>query len=243
MARFVNAQVPEVVQPFWAALQRGEFITDAAVQVGHVSQAGHALGGGLRRRAPAPRARPEGALPVVFRAGGDRARTRARGDDRRDRAAPGSVAVDDLARAAPQRRPRRRLPGDDRRTRSPMSARAAPSRPSSRSTWRCASWCRTICCRRYSPEQIAGRLRRQFPDDPEMWVSAETIYQSLYVQSQGRAAARADPLLAHRPRAAPARPPRRPAQEPHRARHGQHRRAPARGRRSRGARPLGGRSA
>ena len=39
--------------------------------------------------------------------------------------------------------------------------------------------------RRYSPEQIAGRLRRQFPDDPEMWVSAETIYQSLYVQSRG----------------------------------------------------------
>jgi transposase, IS30 family len=39
--------------------------------------------------------------------------------------------------------------------------------------------------RRYSPEQIAGRLRRQFPDDREMWVSTETIYQSLYVQSRG----------------------------------------------------------
>jgi hypothetical protein len=34
MARFVNAQVPEVVQPFWAALQRGEFIADAAVAAG-----------------------------------------------------------------------------------------------------------------------------------------------------------------------------------------------------------------
>src|SRR4051794_7160446 len=39
--------------------------------------------------------------------------------------------------------------------------------------------------RRYSPEQIAGRLRRRFPDQPEMWVSTETIYQSLYVQSRG----------------------------------------------------------
>jgi transposase, IS30 family len=39
--------------------------------------------------------------------------------------------------------------------------------------------------RRFSPEQIAGRLRRRFPDDPEMWVSTETIYQSLYVQSRG----------------------------------------------------------
>jgi transposase, IS30 family len=39
--------------------------------------------------------------------------------------------------------------------------------------------------RRFSPEQIAGRLRRRFPDEPELWVSAETIYQSLYVQSRG----------------------------------------------------------
>jgi hypothetical protein len=39
--------------------------------------------------------------------------------------------------------------------------------------------------RRYSPEQIAGRLRRRFPGNPEMWVSTETIYQSLYVQSRG----------------------------------------------------------
>ena len=39
--------------------------------------------------------------------------------------------------------------------------------------------------KRYSPEQVAGRLRVEFPDDPEMWVSTETIYQSLYVQSRG----------------------------------------------------------
>jgi IS30 family transposase len=39
--------------------------------------------------------------------------------------------------------------------------------------------------KRFSPQQIAGRLRRKFPDDPEMWVSTETIYQSLYVQSRG----------------------------------------------------------
>jgi IS30 family transposase len=36
-----------------------------------------------------------------------------------------------------------------------------------------------------SPAQIAGRLKIDFPDDPEMRVSAETIYQSLYVQARG----------------------------------------------------------
>jgi transposase, IS30 family len=43
--------------------------------------------------------------------------------------------------------------------------------------------------RRFSPEQIAGRLRRRFPDDREMWVSTETIYQSLTCSRAVRCAA------------------------------------------------------
>jgi IS30 family transposase len=38
---------------------------------------------------------------------------------------------------------------------------------------------------RWSPQQIAARLVVDFPDDAEMRVSHETIYQSLFVQSRG----------------------------------------------------------
>jgi transposase, IS30 family len=37
----------------------------------------------------------------------------------------------------------------------------------------------------WSPEEIAQRLRIEFPDDPMMRVSHETIYQSLFVQGRG----------------------------------------------------------
>ena len=36
-----------------------------------------------------------------------------------------------------------------------------------------------------SPEQISGRLRRDFPDQHDMQVSPETIYHALYVQAAG----------------------------------------------------------
>jgi IS30 family transposase len=39
--------------------------------------------------------------------------------------------------------------------------------------------------RRWSPQQIAGWLKATYPNDPEMQVSHESIYRTLYVQSRG----------------------------------------------------------
>jgi transposase, IS30 family len=39
----------------------------------------------------------------------------------------------------------------------------------------------TLLAQRWSPRQIAARLRRDFPDQPEMRVLHETIYQAIYL--------------------------------------------------------------
>jgi IS30 family transposase len=37
----------------------------------------------------------------------------------------------------------------------------------------------------WAPQQIAGWLKSEYPDRPELWVSHETIYRSLFVQARG----------------------------------------------------------
>src|ERR1700694_3487171 len=53
MARFCDRMVTEVVQRFWAAMARGEFITDAAAEAGTYRKKGTrwlAAAGGVRPR-------------------------------------------------------------------------------------------------------------------------------------------------------------------------------------------------
>jgi IS30 family transposase len=49
---------------------------------------------------------------------------------------------------------------------------------------------------KWSPEQISNRLREDHPDDRDMWISHETIYESLYLQARG--ALRTELILALR---------------------------------------------
>jgi IS30 family transposase len=69
-------------------------------------------------------------------------------------------------------------------------------------------WVQAKLMENWSPEQVSARLVLEFPDRPEMRVSPETIYQSLYVQ--GRGALRRE-LVAHLRTGREVRRPRRAA--------------------------------
>ena len=64
------------------------------------------------------------------------------------------------------------------RARRPKAARLARSA-------RLRAEVERLLLRRWSPQQIAHRLRLEHPDDREMRVSHETIYQALFVQGRG----------------------------------------------------------
>jgi len=66
----------------------------------------------------------------------------------------------------------------NRRARRPRPAKLARNGPLRQAVER-------LLEARWSPQQIAWQLRHDHPDEPELWVSHETIYQSLFVQGRG----------------------------------------------------------
>jgi IS30 family transposase len=209
MAQFSGRMVPEVVQVFWAAMARGEFVTAAAAEAGTYREMGTrwlAASGGVRpRRGRGLKGRcltfSEREEIALARAGGESMRSIARRLGR----SPSTVSRE-LARNADRA-------GGYRATTAHARAYVRASRPKPAKlavNGRLRRQVEEDLRRRYSPEQIVGRLRRQFPDDLEMRVSAETIYQSLYVQSRG--ALRRDLTRCLRTGRALRRPRRRPNQ-------------------------------
>jgi transposase, IS30 family len=182
--RFSYRMVPEVYQVFWAGMAAGEFINDAAIAAGSYRKQGSrwlAAAGGVRpRRGRGLRGRcltlPQREEIALGRARGDSIRTIAALLGR----SPSTVSRE-LRRNADGL-------GRYRATTAHALAYHRASRPKPArlvQNLELRGKVEADLAKKYSPEQIAGRLKVEFPDRPEMQVSTETIYQSLYVQSRG----------------------------------------------------------
>jgi transposase, IS30 family len=185
MPRFNEVMVPERVQPFWAALQRGQFINDAAAEAGTYRKKGTrwvAACGGVRPR----RGRDLEGRYLSFAEREEIALARARGESMRCIARRLGRSAATVSREL--RRNADRPAGGYRATTAHALAweRAGRPKPAKLATnLALRGKVEEYLAQRYSPEQIAGRLRVEYPDDPQMRLSPETIYQSLYVQSRG----------------------------------------------------------
>jgi transposase, IS30 family len=184
MAVFSNRLVAEVVQRFWQQVADGGGYVDAGAAVGwSVTTVRNELrsAGGIRpRRGRALTGRSlsfrEREEIAVMRAQGLPVREMARRLDR----APSTVSRE-LRRNADK-------PYLYRATTAHARAHERAARPKPAKLLvneKLRDEVQAGLVARSSPQQIAGRLRKDFPKNPEMWVSHETIYQSLYVESRG----------------------------------------------------------
>ncbi len=185
MTRFSERMVPEVVQRFWAAMARGEFITDAAAEAGTYRNQGTrwlAAAGGVRPR----RGRDLKGRCLTFSEREEIALGSARGESMRGIARRLGRSASTVSREL--RRNAGCVGQSYKATTAHALAYERAGRPKPSKLVTNLALRRKVeddLQRRYSPEQIAGRLRREFPEDLEMRVSPETIYQSLYIQSRG----------------------------------------------------------
>jgi len=184
MAGFGRPRVSrEVQREFWRGIRRGLSYSEAAEAVGVSRQAGRVWlvkGGGMPSMSLAE---PSGRyLSLAERE--EVAVGLARGDSVRAIARTLNRAPSTISREVRRNRSGRGYRASvaqsraDERARRPKPAKLAGNA-------RLRQHVQTGLRQRWSPEQIVRRLHQEFPDDPEMRVSAETIYQSLYVQGRG----------------------------------------------------------
>lgn len=184
MAKYSILFRPDLLQMFWAGMQAGDFITDAVIPINTSRRTGRtvlAAAGGVRPR----RGRNLKGRCLTFAQREEIAILRAQGQSLR---AIGEVIGRSASTISRELR-RNTKPGTAyRATSAHMLAYERASRPKPAKLHTNMAL-RTVVeedlSKKYSPEQIAGRLRVQFPNQEEMRVSPETIYQSLYVQSRG----------------------------------------------------------
>ena len=174
----------EVVQQFWEALQQGVFITEAAEKVGTYREMGTrwlAAAGGIRPR----RGRDLKGRCLSLREREEIAVARAAGEPMRSIAARLGRSPSTISRELGRNSERG---GRYRATSAHAAAyqragRPKPSKLHADSVLR--QRIQQDLTRHYSPEQIVGRLRLEYPNDASMRVSVETIYRALYLPGGG----------------------------------------------------------
>jgi IS30 family transposase len=173
---------PEAIDELWVRLRSGKAAKPAARELGLGTSTVRAYllrCGGIR---PEPRRRASGRLTFAERE--EISRGLAAGYSRRRIAAGLGRAPSTISRevAANGGARRYRAARADRQAWS-RAGRPKPCKLATRPVLR--DMVEEKLQRRWSPQQIAGWLKLAFPTSPEMQVSHETIYRTLFVQSRG----------------------------------------------------------
>jgi len=173
---------PEAVDQVWARLRAGQAAKPTARELGLCAGTVRAYllrCGGIR---PVPRRRAPGRLSLAEReeiSRGLAARQSIRAIARALGRAPSTVSREVNANGGPQRYRAARAD----RVAWARAARPKPCKLAGSPVLR--DIVQEKLRRRWSPEQIAGWLQLTYPKSPEMQVSHESIYRTLYVQARG----------------------------------------------------------
>ncbi|WP_255557410.1 IS30 family transposase [Paeniglutamicibacter sp. Y32M11] len=184
MGKYSILYRPDLLQVFWAGMQAGDFITDAVIPLNTSRRTGRtvlAAAGSVRPR----RGRNLKGRCLTFEKREEIAILRAQGQSLRKIGAAIGCSASTVSR---ELRRNTKAGNEYRATSAHVLAYERASRPKPaklHTNLVLRGIVEEDLAKKYSPEQIAGRLRLRFPDQQEMRVSPETIYQSLYVQSRG----------------------------------------------------------